>query len=353
MGVPPRPGAAAPQGTARILDSYQGLSGPDKAALLVLAIGEENAVKLFQHMEDTEILDISSQMTNLGKADSAVVEQLFAEFVELLMSTGNVFGSMDSTERLLAKALDPERASMIMDDIRGPAGRTMWDKLSNVNEGILANYLKNEYPQTVAVVLSRIRSDHAAKVLEQMPETFSMEVIIRMLRMESVKKEVLDTVEKTLRTEFMSNLARTARVDPHESMAEIFNSLDRMTETRFMAMLEDRNQESADRIKSLMFTFEDLSKLDPNSMQILIRNVDPTVIALALRGGSDEVRELFFSNMSQRAGRILKEDMDTMGPVRLREVDEAQQKIVGTAKDLAAKGDIVIADGNADDQLIY
>ena len=352
MGVPPRGGNAA-QGSARILDSYQGLSGPDKAALLVLAIGEENAVKLFQHMEDAEILDISSQMTNLGKADSAVVEQLFAEFVELLMSTGNVFGSMDSTERLLAKALDPERASMIMDDIRGPAGRTMWDKLSNVNEGILANYLKNEYPQTVAVVLSRIRSDHAAKVLEQMPEAFSMEVIIRMLRMESVKKEVLDTVEKTLRTEFMSNLARTARVDPHESMAEIFNNLDRMTETRFMSMLEDRNRESADKIKSLMFTFEDLNKLDPNSMQVLIRNCDPAVIALALRGGSDEVRELFFSNMSQRAGRILREDMDTMGPVRLREVDDAQQKIVGTAKELAAKGDIVITDGGADDQLIY
>src|SRR6185437_15369344 len=152
----------------------------------------------------------------------------------------------------LQRALPRERAAQIMEEIRGPAGRTMWDKLGNVNEAVLANYLKNEYPQTVAVVLAKVTPDHAARVLALLPENFAMEVIMRMLRMEAVQKEVLDGVERTLRTEFMSNLARTARRDSHEMMADIFNNLDRNAENRFMSALEERNRESAERIKQLM-----------------------------------------------------------------------------------------------------
>lgn len=334
-------------------DNYSLLKGQEKAAMLLLAIGEENAIKLFQHMQNDEIRDISTHMSSLGKIESPIIESLFAEFVESLMSTGAVIGSYDSTERLLMRALDPERASMIMDDIRGPAGRTMWDKLANVNESVLANYLKNEYPQTVAVVLSKISPEHSAKVLELLPETMSMEVIMRMLRMESVKKEILDSVEKTLRTEFMTNLARTARSDSHEGMAEIFNYFDRTTENRFMGMLEERNRESADRIKALMFTFEDLGKLDDGSIQVLLRNVDASILALSLKGAVDEMKQMVFNNMSKRASRILMEDMEALGPVRLRDVDEAQSKMVAVAKDLAAKGEIVISEGGPDEQLVY
>jgi flagellar motor switch protein FliG len=240
-----------------------------------------------------------------------------------------------------------------MEEIRGPAGRTMWDKLGNVNEQVLANYLKNEYPQTVAVVLSKIKSDHAAAVLALLPEGFAMEVVMRMLRMESVQKEVLDDVERTLRNEFMSNLARTSRRDAHEMMAEIFNALDRQAEQRFLTSLEERNRDAAERIKQLMFTFEDLGNLDPAGMQTLLRQIDKDKLAIALKGASEELRNLFFSNMSERAAKIMREDMQALGPVRLRDVDEAQSAIVQAAKDLSNQGEIVLAENKGDDELVY
>ncbi|MGE0109803.1 MAG: flagellar motor switch protein FliG, partial [Bdellovibrionales bacterium] len=297
--------------------------------------------------------ELSQVMANLGTVSSNLVEKLFIEFVEQMSSTGSLVGSLESTERLLLKVLDKSRVENIMEDIRGPAGRTMWDKLANVNEGVLANFLKNEYPQTVAVVVSKIKPDHAARVLSQLPESFSMEVVMRMLRMESVQKEVLDDIEKTLRNEFMSNLARTNRRDPHEAMAEIFNNLDRASETKFIAALEERNRDSAEKIKNLMFTFEDLLKLDSQAIQGMMRNIDKSKLPIALKGASDDLKNLFLSNMSERAGKLLREDIEAMGPTRLRDVEEAQSGIVNVAKDMAAKGEITIAKDNGEDELVY
>ena len=337
----------------RLREDYRTMSGPEKAALLMMSVGEENASRLFALMEDDEIKELSHAMANRGNVSSQMVERLLVAFADQISSTGSLIGNFDNTERLLAKVLDRDRVATIMDEIRGPAGRTMWEKLTNVNETVLANYLKNEYPQTVAVVLSKIKSEHAAKVLGLLPEPFAMEVIMRMLRMESVQKEVLDDVERTLRNEFMSNLARTNRRDAHEMMADIFNYLDRAMETRFIGALEERNKDSAERIKALMFTFEDLGKLDPGGVQTLLRNAEKDKIAIALKGASEELRNLFFSNMSERAAKIMREDMGAMGPVRLRDVDEAQMYIVQMAKDLAANGEIIIAEGKGDDELVY
>jgi len=337
----------------RVREDFRTLSGPEKAAMLMLAIGEEHAARLFSLMDDEEIKEVSQSMSGLGTISSTMVERLFVDFSEQISSTGSLVGSYESTERLLAKVLSRDKVSTIMEEIRGPAGRTMWDKLANVNETVLANYLKNEYPQTVAVVLSKIKAEHAARVLSQLPEGFAMEVVMRMLRMEAVNKDVLDDVERTLRTEFMSNLARTNRRDAHEMIAEIFNNLDRNTETRFISALEERNRNSAERIKSLMFTFEDLSKLDPMAVQTVLRSADKSKVPIALKGASEGLRDLFFSNMSERAGKILREEMQAMGPVRLREVDEAQTYMVQLAKDLATRGEIVMADSKEDDELVY
>lgn len=327
------------------------LTGPQKAATFMLALDHENARQLFELMDDEEIRELSQTMANVGTIQSATVEQLFLEFADQISGSGSLVGSYDSAERLLRNTLDDERVGQIMDDIRGPAGRTMWDKLGNVNEAVLANYLKNEYPQTVAVVLSKVKSDHASRVLALLPESYAMEVVTRMLRMETVQKEVLDHVERTLRTEFMSNLAQTARQDSHELMADIFNNLDRNTESRFMGALEERNREAADRIKQLMFTFDDLIRVDPGGIQTVLRQVDKDQLAMALKGASDEVKELFFRNMSERAGKMMREDMEAMGAVRLKDVDEAQAAIVSAAKALADAGEIVIAGGD-DDELV-
>jgi flagellar motor switch protein FliG len=337
----------------RMREDVRSLSGQEKAAILVLSLGEEHTAKIFSLMDDEEIKEISQTMANLGTVSATVVERLFLDFADQISATGSLVGTYESTERLLAKVLGKERVNNIMEEIRGPAGRTMWDKLGNVNETVLANYLKNEYPQTVAVVLSKIKSEHAARVLSQLPESFAMEVVMRMLRMEAVQKEVLDDVERTLRTEFFTNLARTNRRDAHELIAEIFNSLDRNTESRFITALEERNRDSAEKIKALMFTFEDLGKLDASAAQAILRSADKTKLPIALKGASESLRDLFFSNMSERAGKLLREEMQAMGPVRLRDVEEAQGYLVSLAKDLAASGEIVIADSKGDDELVY
>ena len=329
------------------------LTGPERAAVLMLALGEAHGAKIWNLLDDDELRELSVVMSTLGMVDAAAVESLLLEFVSRMSASGALMGNYDATERLLQQYLPPERVSGIMDEIRGPAGRNMWEKLSNVQEGVLANYLKNEYPQTVAVVLSKIRSEHAARVLAILPEDLALDVVNRMLRMESVQKEVLERVENTLRTEFMSNLSQTRRRDAHEVMAEIFNNFDRQTETRFMTALEEENRESAERIKTLMFTFDDLVRLDSASAQTLMRHIDKDKLAVALKGATDQVREFFMGNMSTRAAKMLLDDMQSLGPVRLRDVDEAQAQLVNLAKDLAAKGEIMISKSRSDEELIY
>jgi flagellar motor switch protein FliG len=291
------------------------LRGPERAAVLMLALGEQFGGKIWKLLDDDELRQLSITMSTLGTVEASAVEGLLLEFVSRLSASGALLGNYDATERLLQQYLPGERVSTIMDEIRGPAGRNMWEKLSNVQEQVLANYLKNEYPQTVAVVLSKIRPEHAARVLAILPEELALDVVQRMLHMEAVQKDVIERVEQTLRTEFMSNLSQTRRRDAHEVMAEIFNSFDRQTETRFLTALEEYNRESAERIKTLMFTFDDLVKLD--------------------------------------AAKMLVDDMQAMGPVRLRDVDEAQMLLVNLAKDLAAKGEIMISKNRGDDELVY
>jgi flagellar motor switch protein FliG len=343
-------GAAAAAGPPK---EKRELTGPQRAAVLMLALGEQHGAKIWGLLDDDELRTLSIIMSTIGNIEAELVEELLLEFVSRMSASGALMGTYDATERLLQQYLPPERVGLIMDEIRGPAGRNMWEKLSNVQEEVLANYLKNEYPQTVAVVLSKIRPDHAARVLAILPEELALDVVNRMLRMEAVQKEVLERVETTLRTEFMSNLSQTRRRDAHEVMAEIFNNFDRQTETRFLTALEEDNRESAERIKTLMFTFDDLMKLDPGSAQTLMRHIEKDKLAVALKGAAEPVRQFFLSNMSTRAAKMLADDMVAMGPVRLREVDEAQVLLVNLAKDLAAKGEIVISKSRGEEELIY
>jgi flagellar motor switch protein FliG len=338
-------------GSKSIVDPSR-LNGAEKCAVVLLALGEEHA-HVWQDLDEEEIKEISQAMASLGNVTAGVVEDLLVEFVSGAAGTGSIMGSFEQTQKLLASIMPAEKVDALMEEIRGPAGRTMWDKLGNVNEAVLANYLKNEYPQTVAVVLSKVKSEHAARVLACLPEDFALECVMRMLRMEPVQREILDKIEQTLRNEFMSNLARTSKRDSHEMMADIFNAFDRQTETRFITALEERNREAAERIRALMFVFEDLSKLDPGGVQTLLRGVEKDQLGLAMKGASDSLREMFFSNMSERAAKIMREDMESMGPVRLRDVDQAQMAIVQIAKDLANKGEIMLAGSSSDDELIY
>jgi flagellar motor switch protein FliG len=334
-------------------ESYSSLTGLEKVAILMLSIKEDNIKKLFSLMDDDEIKSVSHAMSNLGAVKPEVVEQLIFDFTSGISESASFVGNLETTERLLGKILGAERVDTIMEEIRGPAGRNIWDKLGNVNEEMLASYLKNEYPQTVALILTKVTPAHAAKVLGVMPENFSFEVIMRMLTMDAVKKEVLQGVEQTLRAEFISNLSKTQKLDSNELMAEIFNNFDRANEARFMGLLEENDPDSAEKIKDLMFTFDDLINLDGSSIQNLLRYIDKSKLPVALKGTNEGIRELFLKNMSSRASKILLEDIEALGPVRMRDVDEAQGSIINVAKDLAAKGEIVLDSGGGDDELVY
>jgi len=338
---------------SRFDQGIDALTGPQKAALLLLALGNEWGAPIWLELSDDEVVAVSAAMSDLGNVTNDTTQTLLADFVGRMSLAGALLGTTASTERLLAEYLPPDRLSAIMEEIRGPAGRNMWEKLSNVQPMVLANYLKNEYPQTVAVVLSKISAEHAAGVLALMTDDFAMEVVHRMLKMGSVQREVLEKIENTLRNEFISNLSQTRQRDSHELMAEIFNSFDRQTESRFLSTLEESNWEAAERIKTLMFTFEDLLKLDKSSMQTLLRKIEQDVLQLAMKGANDEAREFFYSNMSERAGKMMRDDIDVMGPVRLKDVDDAQSNMINTAKDLAARGEIVIAKSGGDEELVY
>ena len=326
-------------------------SGRRKAAAFFLAIGEANSAKIVKQLDNEDVREVSKAIASLGVVQSREIESLFVEFTERLLGADGLKGNLDTTERLLASVMPPDQVAAIMEDIRGPAGRTMWEKLSNVNEEVLAGFLRNEYPQTVAVVLSRVKPDQAARVLALLPDSEAVDVMQRMLSLENVQQDVLEDIEETLRAEFLSSLARTDKTDPHERLASIFNALDRHAEQRLMVHLEDRNRESAERVKALMFSFDDLSRLDNGGIQTLLRGVDKQDLALALKGGSEDFRDKVIKNMAERQAKIFKDDMANMGPVRLKEVDHAQARIVALAKQLAEVGEIVISVGEEEEMI--
>jgi flagellar motor switch protein FliG len=226
----------------RMREDYRSLTGVEKAAIFMLALGEEHTSKLFQSMDETEILEISQTMSTLGKVSSTIVERLFIDFAEQMSSSSSLVGTFDSTERLLSKSgLTKDKIGMIMEEIRGPAGRTMWEKLGNVNEEVLANFFKKNIRKRWLLFCPKFRLNTPPASWHLSPKVSHWK-LHRMLRMEAIQKEVLDDIEKTLRVEFMANLAKTTRRDSHELMAEIFNSMDRSIETRIMGSLNKRHR---------------------------------------------------------------------------------------------------------------
>ncbi|MBP9752662.1 MAG: flagellar motor switch protein FliG [Proteobacteria bacterium] len=324
------------------MDISKRVTGPERAAIFMLALPEEVATTVFQRLDTSDIHHLSLAMVALGRVQAEVVEQVLRDFIDHLATTGSLIGTLEGTERLLSKILPKEQVEIIIEEIRGPAGRTLWDKLGNVSNDVLANYLKNEYPQTIAVVLSRIKPENAAGVMAALPETLAVNVISRMLQMEVVKKEIVDDIEKTLRVEFMGNLARTSKRDSFGLMAEIFNSLDRASESRLMGKLEEVNATNAEKIKMLMFTFDDLVKLDRQSIQILMRSIDKNVLSIALKGVSPQIQNVFFNCMTERAAKLIRDEIKQMGMVRIRDVENAQNKIVREAKTLSISGQIIL-----------
>jgi flagellar motor switch protein FliG len=339
--------------TVETKEQVEALAGRERAAIFMLALPEKAALSLFEKLDPLDIKEISIAMVALGRVQSNVVEGVLWEYVTHLTSTGSLIGTLSGTEQFLSKFLSKEQVDEIINDIKGPDGKTVWDKLSNVKEDILGAYLQNEYPQTIAVILSKITSTNAGKIISSFPEELAIDVINRMLKMEGLQKKVLDDLEKTLRQEFTGNLSRTSKKDPVSMVANIFNSLDRASENRLMSKLELEDHQSAEQVKALMFTFDDFKRIDKDSIRNIIRNVDKSQLALSLKGVTKELQTLFLSCMTERAAKLMNEEMKEMGMVRVREVDAAQAEIVMLAKSLVEKGEVILyPDKEEGDKLI-
>ena len=335
-----------------LLKDIAKLNGAQKVAIVLLSLSDEDATKIFSLMSEDEIAEVSHAMSYLGSVSPEVVHSVIYQLNNDITGDSMFLGNLHNTERLLEKVLDKERVSALMDEIKGPQGRNTWEKLANVNEELLALYFRNEHPQTAALVLSKISPDHAAKVLSNLPDSFAFEIISRILSLSNVKKEVLERVEKILRVEFISSVGKTQKNNSFEMLAEIFNNLDRSNETKFMNMLENNIPDAAAKIKEMMFTFEDLVKIDSKGIQRLLRDVEKSRLTLALKGASEDLKKILFASMSQRAAKIIQEDLMSLGSVRVRDVDSARSDVVMVAKALIENGEIDVSLNSDEEELV-
>ena len=270
-----------------------------------------------------------------------------------MRSGGGLVGDFDTAENMLMKFLPEGQVQEIMSEVRGPLmGRNMWERFAQLNENIIANYLRGEYPQTVAAILSKVDPEVAARVLPLLPADMMQDVLERMILMEAIPRDVLLEIEETLQREFIASAARASTSDPHQRMADIFNKFDIDLFEDVAAKLDESMPDTFQRIKQKMFTFDDLVRLDPQALSRVIRTVEGNQLALALKGAKKNIRKVFLESIPERSRNILLEEMGAMGPVRVRDVQEAQMALVDGAKELAEEGTINLPTGDDDDQLI-
>lgn len=312
----------------------------DKAAVVMMVLDEDRSQRIFAKLDEDEIRRLSRAMANLGRADATSVETTINEFRAEVGKAGHVFGTIESTERLLRRMLPSEKVDDIMDEIKGPQGKNMWEKLSNISPEILATYLRNEYPQTAAVILAKLPPQHAARVLRLLPEPMMTESSLRLVRMDRIQRSVLSDIEDTLKREFITNISRSYERDSSAIMAEVLNRADREVVDKIMRSIEENEPNTAARIRQIMFTFEDLVRVDPSTMGVLVAECPADKLPTALWGASETTRELFLSSMSERAGNMLRDELSALPNQRRKAVEDAQGEIIGIAKRLAEEGRI-------------
>ena len=292
--------------TQNRLPSRRALRGPEKAAILFLCLGEQRGSAMMQKLTDEEIQIMTRAMAGLGVIESESVEKVLSDFVEGIANGGGVVGSFTVAEDMLRAFLPTEQVDGILKDIRGPLmEKDLWARFSSLSENVIANYLKNEHEQTVAAILSNVKNDVAAKVLPLLGQEKMQNVIERMIRMEAVPHHMMKQIEETLQTDIISAPAQPTTAEQHQKMADLFNKLDVGAFNELSEVLEQRIPETFTAIKSKMFTFDDLLKLDGRSIQVIVQAVEIDTLILALKGLKDEAREIVFQNMSERARAIV------------------------------------------------
>lgn len=328
------------------------LSGPEKAAVLFLCLGERRGSELMQKLDGEEIQKITRAMSSLGVIDGGIVETVMTEFTENVLNGGSIVGSFSVAEKLLRNFLPDGQVETILKDISGPLKeRDLWARFSQFNEHVIAGYLKGEHAQTSAAILSNVGVDVAAKVLPLLGIDMMQDVIERMIAMEAVPSEMMQEIEETLRADLIGAAESSGR-DMNQHMAELFNKLDRDLFDQLSERLETRVPDTFKDIKQRMFTFEDLVKLDAMSLARVMRGVPGNTLPTALRGASAEVRDHFLQVLPGRSRDMLADEITNMGPVRGRDVRAAQIAMVDYAKELAEDEEIVMPSEDEEDDFI-
>ncbi|MBW1729672.1 MAG: flagellar motor switch protein FliG [Deltaproteobacteria bacterium] len=330
------------------------ITGARKAAIFLMVMGEEFTANVFKHLKEDEIKLIGEQMTNLGQVDSGVISSVLNEFVALLRGTSIIGGSGDKFfERTVSKALNPKKAGTLMEELGSTRKGNYFEKLKTLAPEMIVNFISNEHPQTIALILANLNYQTAAEVIKLLPEAIQTEVVVRIAKLDTVPDEIIDEIQSVLEHE-VSGLGDSGpqKMGGIEVAAEILNQIDRKTEKIILEKIEEEEEDLADNIRQSMFIFEDLATLDDRSIRALLKEISNDELILALKTASDTLKEKIFSNLSQRAAEMLKEDMEVMGPVRVKEVEQAQRSIIKTARRLEEEGKIVLGGRGGDDIIV-
>ncbi|OCC14879.1 Flagellar motor switch protein FliG [Dissulfuribacter thermophilus] len=329
--------------------------GPYKAAIFLLAMGEAFTAEVFKYLKEEEIKKVSTLMAQIKYIPGEAVDKVLKEVREKMsMVQGEVAVSVEEfLKKVLFSSMPEEQAKKIYDDIMKQLHPSTFQKLSSLEPKVIVNFLRNEHPQTIAVILANIEPELAADILEELPERLQSDVMIRIANLEKINPEIVAEIDKVLEEELFSvEMSDAKKVGGAERVAAILNSVDRTLEDALMEKIEESSEELAEEIRKLMFKFEDLLGVDDSAIVAILKEISTEELKLALKAASDELKAKFFNNMSERAAQLLKEDLEVMGPVRLKDVENAQQSILKVAKRLESEGKIVLGGKGGEEVLV-
>ena len=329
------------------------MTGPKKAAILLLALGEDAAADVMKNLEEAEIQQVGYYMSRFTDVSPEELDIVLEEFYRnsVMADEGvNISSSPDFVKNALTKALGADRAKELSDNLRAGEEEAGLEALRYAEPIMISNYIRTEHPQTIALILSYLKNaEQSSAVLRDLPESLQADILYRMAVIESIPPGVISEMNEVLTEEMKSAGSMATSVGGVEPVAEILNSVDKATETRILSSIEETNPELAEQIRELMFTFEDMALIDAKQMQLVMKDVDQADMVLALKTASDAVKELIFSSMSSRAAEMVREDLENLGPAKLSDVEAAQQKIIKVVKKLEEAGTIIIAGAGGGD----
>jgi flagellar motor switch protein FliG len=329
-------------------------TGPEKAAIFLMSLGEEGAAKILAEMEEREIQSIGNYMSTIGEVEMTTIDKISHEFYKGMSVGGGGLGisGLDFLRTTLMRALDPAKATEILNNITTP-GEDLGGGLDTVRmlePKVIALFLANEHPQTAAIVLAHLETAVAGAALREMPDESRMEVIYRLATLERVSPQVLRELDQALQSEFRSSGAVSgSKMGGAEAAAQIMGTIDRATESSILSAMDDVDPDLSNEIRNLRFTYEDILKIDDLGVQMMLKEISQEDLLISLKTASDELKEKIFSNMSERASTMLQEDLEAMGLTKITEVERCQQKIVSVIKRLEDEGRVVVGGGGGEE----